>query len=596
MAAERPGRVERKLAAILAADVAGYSRLMELDEAGTARRLREHRVVAAALVARYGGRIVKTTGDGVLIEFPSVVDAVECAVAVQAVMAERNEAVPCDQRMLFRIGINLGDVLVEGDDILGDGVNVAARLEGIADPGGICISSSAYDQVIGKVAIEFAELGEQNLKNIARPVRAYAISRDGLAPKTAAAQATGSLPAVPRLSIVVLPFANLGGDPEQEYFVDGVADSLTTDLSRIPGSFVIARNTAFTYKGRPVDVKQIGRELGVRYVLEGSVQRGGSRLRVNVQLIDAETANHLWADRFDREITDLFALQDAITLELAGVLGVELIKAESRRSMRNRNPDALDLEMQARAAWNRGWSRENFAAANRLYDQALELDADNVPALTGLATGLAINVVSLWTAAREDDLLRAEALAARAMAVDPHDAQCHYAMGFVRRMQSRFDEAIGELDAAIRLNPNMHLAYNTLAITKALAGRSEEALSHFADAIRLSPRDPLLFVGYFGIGWARFLLGHDVHAVEMLRKSIALNPGYSPAHLFLTATYAMQGAIREAHEALAAYLRTNPAVNTIASLRANAQSNHPVYLAQRERLYEGMRLAGMAEE
>ncbi|HKO07341.1 MAG TPA: adenylate/guanylate cyclase domain-containing protein [Alphaproteobacteria bacterium] len=580
----------------MAADVAGYSRLMGLDEAGTARTLREHRAVADALVATHGGRIVKTTGDGVLIEFPSVVGAVECAVAVQAVMAERNEAVPQDRRMLFRIGINLGDVLIEGDDILGDGVNIAARLEGIAEPGGICISSSAYDQVRGKVAIEFADMGEQSLKNIARPVRTYAVVRDGLAPKTEAAPATASPRSVPRLSIVVLPFANLGGDPEQGYFVDGVTESLTTDLSRISDSFVIARNTAFTYKDKPVDVKQIGRELGVRYVLEGSVQRGGNRLRVNVQLIDAETGNHLWADRFDREITDLFALQDAITIELAGVLGVELIEAESRRSKRKLNPDAIDLEMQARAAWNRGWSRENLAAANRLYDQALELDPDNVPALTGLATGLAINVVSLWTEAREDDLRRAEALAARAMAFDPHDAYCHYAMGFVRRTQSRFDEAIAELEAAIRFNPNMRLAHNTLGITKALAGRAEEALSHFADAIRLSPRDPLLFVGYFGIGWARFLLRNDDQAVEMLRKSIALNPGYSPAHLFLAAAYAMQGGIGEAREALAAYLRTNPAVNRITLLRANAQSTHPVYMAQRERLYEGMRRAGMPEE
>ena len=252
--------------------------------------------------------------------------------------------------------------------------------------------------------------------------------------------------------------------------------------------------------------------------------------------------------------------------------------------------------MQARAAWNRGWSRENFAAANRLYDQALELDPNSVLAMTGLATGLAISVVSLWTEAPDADLRRAEALATRAMALDPHDASCHYALGFVRRMQRRFDEAIGELEAAIRLNPNMHLAYNTLGITKVLAGRGEEALSHFADAIRLSPRDPLLFIGHFGIGWARFLLGDDDQAVEMLRKSIALNPGYSPAHLFLTAAYAMQDRVEEAREALAAYLRTNPAVNTITLLRANAQSTHPVYLAQRERLYEGMRRAGMPEE
>src|SRR6516165_9435952 len=299
MAEADPGRVGRRLAAIIAADVAGYSRLMGLDEVGTARTLREHRAITDALVAKHGGRIVKTTGDGVLLEFPSVVDAVECAVAMQAVMVERNQGVPEDRRMLYRIGINLGDILIEGDDILGDGVNVAARLEGIAEPGGICLSSSAYDQVRGKVAVEFTDLGEQTLKNIDRPIRSYAIDLNVNAHQTAPLPSSA-----PHLSIVVLPFANIGGGPDEDYFVDGVTESLTTDLSRINGAFVIARNTAFTFKGKAVDVKRLGRELNVRYVLEGSMQRGGNRLRVNVQLVDAETGNHLWAERFDKPIAD----------------------------------------------------------------------------------------------------------------------------------------------------------------------------------------------------------------------------------------------------------------------------------------------------
>ena len=304
MEQEQAGRVGRRLSAIVAADVAGYSRLMGVDEIGTARILREHRAVSDALVAKHGGRIVKTTGDGLLLEFPSVVDAVECAVAVQAAMTKRNDGVPEDRRMLFRIGINLGDILIEGDDILGDGVNIAARLEGIAEPGRICISSSAYDQVQGKVAVEFADLGDQQLKNIARPIRAFAVIHNG---QGAQARAAGKhLPALPSLSIVVLPFANIGGDPEQDYFVDGVTESLTTDLSRINGSFVIARSTAFTFKRKAVDVKKVGRELHVRYVLEGSVQRAGNRLRVNVQLIDAEGGTHLWAERFDKPVADLF--------------------------------------------------------------------------------------------------------------------------------------------------------------------------------------------------------------------------------------------------------------------------------------------------
>jgi TolB-like protein/class 3 adenylate cyclase len=349
MVHEQPSPVGRRLSAIVAADVAGYSRLMGLDEAGTARILREHRVIADAVIAKHGGRIVKTMGDGLLIEFLSVVDAVECAVAVQTVMAERNEGVPLDRLMLFRIGINLGDILIEGDDILGDGVNVAARLEGIAEPGGICISASAYDQVPGKVDVEFTDLGEQELKNIARPVRAYAVVRDGLGVGTRAGSTTPSPSSAPRLSMAVLPFANIGGDPEQEYFVDGVTESLTTDLSRIAGSFVIARNTAFTFKGKAVDIKQIGRELNVRYVLEGSVQRGGNRLRVNVQLIDAETGNHLWAERFDKPVVDLFDMQDEIVSRLANTLDAQLIAAEARRAEGLLHPNSMDLYFQGRA-------------------------------------------------------------------------------------------------------------------------------------------------------------------------------------------------------------------------------------------------------
>jgi TolB-like protein len=379
MKQKQPVRVGRRLAAIVAADVAGYSRLMGLDEVGTARTLREHRKVTDALVAKHGGRLVKSTGDGVLLEFPSVVDAVECAAAVQAVMAQRNEGIPQDRRMLLRIGINLGDILIEGEDILGDGVNVAARLEGIAEPGGICLSSSAYEQVRGKVPVEFTDLGEQTLKNIARPIRVYAV---GLSANTD--RAVPPLSSAPRLSIVVLPFANIGGDPEQEYFVDGVTESLTTDLSRISGAFVIACNTAFTFKGKAVDVKKLGRELNVRYVLEGSVQRGGNRLRVNVQLIDAETGNHLWAERFDKPLADLFDMQDEIVSRLANALDAELIAAEARRAARSLHPDAMDLVFQGRAWFNRGLTPDHTAQARGFFEQALTLDPGNIEGMVSL--------------------------------------------------------------------------------------------------------------------------------------------------------------------------------------------------------------------
>jgi adenylate cyclase len=326
MAEAHPGRVGRRLAAIVAADVAGYSRLMGLDEVGTARTLREHRKITDALVAKHGGRIVKTTGDGVLLEFPSVVDAVECAVAVQAVMAERNQGVPEDRRMLFRIGINLGDILIEGDDILGDGVNIAARLEGIAEPGGICISSSAYEQVRGKVAVDFTDLDEQRLKNIERPVRVYAMKSSGHL-GAGASQTASSHPEVQKPlalpdkpSIAVLPFQNMSGDPEQEYFADGMVEDIITALSRFRSLLVIARNTSFTYKGKSVDVKQVGRQLGVRYVLEGSVRKAGGRVRITGQLVDAETGAHLWADKVDGALEDVFDLQDQVTSSVEGQL------------------------------------------------------------------------------------------------------------------------------------------------------------------------------------------------------------------------------------------------------------------------------------
>jgi len=332
-----PTKVSRRLVAVFAADVEGYSRLMGADEVGTLQGLTERRAILDRLIGDYEGRIANTAGDSVLAEFGSAVDAVQCAVDTQAALAEANSRLPPDRRIQFRIAIHIGDVVVRGGDLFGDGVNLVARLEGIAEPGGICISSSAYEQVHGKVNVEFTDLGEHNLKNISRPTRAYAVGF-----KTNADRVAWSPSSAPRLSMVVLPFANIGSDPEQEYFVDGVTESLTTDLSRISGSFVIACNTAFTFKGKRVDVKKLGRELNVRYVLEGSVQRSSNRLRVNVQLIDAETGNHLWAERFDKLIADLFDMQDEIVSRLANTLRAELNAAEARRAERSPHPDTMD--------------------------------------------------------------------------------------------------------------------------------------------------------------------------------------------------------------------------------------------------------------
>jgi TolB-like protein/class 3 adenylate cyclase len=377
----------RKLTAILAADVAGYSKLASADEERTLARLRGLRSdLFDPAIAAHHGRVVERTGDGAIIEFRSVVDAERCAIEVQNGMVERNAGLPPERRIEFRIGIHLGDVVEESDgDLMGDGVNIAARLEGIADPGGICLSEDAYRQVRDRLKEEFINLGEKDLKNIGRPVRAYAIKTSSTDPKTVAPHA--SVPdkaGPPRLSIVVLPFANLGADPEQEYFVDGVTDSLTTDLSRVSGSFVIARNTAFTYKGKPFAVKQIGRELNVRYVLEGSVQRSGNRLRVNVQLIDAETGAHLWAERFDKPVADLFDMQDEIVSRLANQLGAQLIAAEARRSEHAPRPDSMDLYFQGQACLNEGRITESsMMQARSLFERALAHDPRNVDALAG---------------------------------------------------------------------------------------------------------------------------------------------------------------------------------------------------------------------
>jgi TolB-like protein/class 3 adenylate cyclase len=591
MEQEQPVRIERRLAAIVAADVAGYSRLMGLDEVGTARTLREHRKVTDALVAKHGGRIVKTTGDGVLLEFPSVVDAVECAVAVQAAMAQRNEGVPQDRRMLFRIGINLGDILIEGDDILGDGVNVAARLEGIAEPGGICISSSAYDQVHGKVATEFSELGEQTLKNIARPIRAYAVgvgaNADG---------AISPLSSAPHLSIIVLPFANIGSDPEQEYFADGVTESLTTDLSRISGAFVIARNTAFTFKGRPIDVKKLGRELKVRYVLEGSVQRGGNRLRVNVQLIDAETGNHLWAERFDKPFADIFDMQDEIVSRLANALNAELIAAEARRAERAPHPDAMDLVFQGSSWYNKGLTPDCMAQAHRFYEKAIVLDPENVEAMVGLARVDAVLGAAVLTDNWSARFASAEAALTKALSLAPNHALAHMSLGLVQIFTKRAAQGIAECEQALTLDRNSARTHALIGLAKVFLGRGAEAEAHINEAFRLSPCDSLAPRWMLAVGLAKAQLGADVEAVNWMRRSLDANRNYSATYFDLAALLARLGRLDEARASVNAGLALDPYF-TVRRYRDVTYSNsdNPTYRAARERLIDGMLLAGAPE-
>jgi TolB-like protein/class 3 adenylate cyclase len=417
----------RKIAAILVADVVGYSRLAGADEERTLARLRSLRsdLIDPAIAAHHG-RVVKRTGDGIIIEFRSVVDAVRCAIEVQSGMVERNAGVPEDRRIEFRIGVHLGDVVEEADgDLMGDGVNIAARLEAIAEPGGVCLSDDAWRQVRDRVNEPFIDLGERALKNLARPMRVYALS-----PSPAAATRAPSVAAVekrepPRLSLVVLPFANIGGDSSHEHFVDGVSESLTTDLSRIRGAFVIARNTAFTYKGKPIDVKAIGRELNVRYVLEGSVQRSGNRMRVNVQLIAAETGNHLWAERFDKPLADLFDMQDEIVARLAGALNAQLLAAEARRAEQAPNPDSMDLYFQGMAWLNKGTTPDNVAQARNFFHRALTVDPDNVDALIGSAVADVRKGANLFVTDPMAAFAAAEAKLTKAVSLVPDHARGH---------------------------------------------------------------------------------------------------------------------------------------------------------------------------
>ncbi len=587
----------RKLAAIAAIDVVGYSRLMGEDEAGTALAVRAHREAARPLVAGLGGRIVKTMGDGLLLEFPSVVAAVECAVAIQQLMVARNAEIAEPRRIVYRIGVNLGDVLIEGDDILGEGVNIAARLEGVCKPGGVLISSAAYEHVRGKIDVEFVDLGEQALKNIARPVRAYALKLGSQAPAPEPIAASPSQPGPPRLSLVVLPFANIGAGAEQDHFVDGVTESLTTDLSRIRGAFVIGRNTAFTYKGNAVDLKQIGRELSVRYVLEGSVQRGGNRMRVNVQLIDAETGHHLWAERFDKPLADLFDMQDEIVARLAGALNTELIAAEARRAEKAANPDSMDLYFQGIACLNKGYTPDNNAQARSLFDRALSTDPDNVEALFGSARVDTREGASASAIDPRAAFAAAEAKLTRVLSLVPDHARGHVFLGCVKIFTRRGAEGIAECVHALTLDRNLAQAHAFIGIGKTFTGRAEETEAHIVEALRLSPRDTAAHIWVQMPGQANILLGKWEQAIPWLQRSIEANRNFPIAHFQLAAALARLGRLDEARSAVKSGLTLNP---TFAISRARAVwtgcSDDPTYLAQLEPLFEAMRMAGTPEQ
>jgi adenylate cyclase len=526
---------------------------MGTDEEGTHERFKAHLdELVDPKIREHRGRIVKTTGDGVLAEFASVVDAVRCASEIQSGMADRDLDLAEESRLRFRIGVNLGDVIADGGDIYGDGVNIAVRLEGLAEPGSICISGTVRDHIGDRLPYAFEDMGEQSVKNIARRVRVYVLRPEGLAgvPTVSVSSATPSSPlvAAPRMSIVVLPFTNLSDDREQQYFADGITEDLTTDLSRIADMFVISRNTAFTYRNKAVDTKQIGRELGVRYVLEGSVRRSGNDLRVNAQLIDAATDAHLWTERFDRDTGDLFALQTEITSCLANALGVELIAAEAARPAEH--PDVLDYILRGRAGGLKPDSRHNYAERVSMFEHALALDPKSVEAQSLLANALVGRVLGGMTDSATADLARAERLVDEALAPS-RSAYAHYVKGRVLRAQNRWEEAVPEYETALALNRNLVGALSGLGWCRLYAGSLEEVIPLVKQAIRLSPRDPHIGTWYYLIGTVHLLQSRTDEAIVWFERARSAIPTLPFHYSRLAAAYALRGETERAAAELA---------------------------------------------
>jgi adenylate cyclase len=667
---------QRRLAAILMADVVGYSRLMGQNERGTLRRIKAtRREVVDPNIADHHGRVVRTIGDGLLVEYPSAVEAVGCAVAVQRAMAERNVEMPVDQRIELRVGVHEGDIVVDDQDIFGDGVNVAARLEPLSEPGGICISGRVYEDLVGRLELPFQDRGEQQLKNIARSVRVFSLGKEAISelstvpsledgpndpteflrwrqtgllawlrtrlmpwaairlhpfsraripPWTAAPNAqppkvaslimlllfiagagatywhfhsSGPVASAHRLSIVVLPFTNLSNETGQEYFADGITEDLTADLARIADSFVIAPSTARAYKN--VDPKRVGSELGVRYVLDGSVRRTEAMVRINAHLIDARTAADIWSERFDGEWTKSMQLQDIITGRLARRLDLELTNEESRRAAIDRpnSPDAVDLAMRGWAVLNQPYSREQLAQSRALFEHALQIDPGLPKALIGLADALAMEVNYRWSDAPADQLRRAEDTIGRVLSVAPSDAMAHFVRGEIQRAKGRNVEiAVGEYEAAIALNPSLAPAYGALGGAKIRVGRSAEAFEPLERAIQLSPRDPLLNTWYFYICHAHTHLAQFEATVDWCLRSIAVKPFWI-AYADLAASYAWTGRESEAQGAVAELRRMKPNYTVTQWLNdGNGWSDNPIFLAEFQRIAEGLRKAGLPEK
>ena len=584
--------VQRRLVAILAADVVGYSRLMGADEEGTLARLKALRSeIIDPKIAERGGRIVKTTGDGLLVEFESAVAAARTAVEIQQAIGVRNSGAPEDRRLILRIGINVGDVIADGDDLMGDGVNIAARLEGIAEPGGICVSRSVVDQVEGKVEADFEDIGEPELKNIDRPVRVYRVVLDE--PATASrAPGTGETLAVPdKPSIAVLPFANMSGDSEQEYFSDGVSEDIITALSHIRWFFVIARNTSFAYKGRSEDVRAVAADLGVAYVLEGSVRKSGNRIRITAQLIDGTTGNHVWAKRYDRDLEDIFAVQDEITETIVGAIEPEMARTERERAKAKRPENLHAWDLFQRAMWHTYHrTRDDLEEAQRLFTLAREADPGLAPAYAGAEEACFFQTIGGFVDSAEETMAEAVRLARRAVELDSQDAFARYSLGRALTLVREHPAAIPELKSAVELNPSLAQAHYALGMALGTSGRPEEAVAPIETAMRLSPHDP--YIGQFMTHMAEallFLRRHD-EALDWARQSLRQPNIQWSRWAMLISILGHMGEIEEARQSIDALVRIVPDVDL-----AFVRDYWPISdAASMDYLLEGLAKAGLA--